>query len=123
VAEEPRQISVSRDALRADLAELELRLRGYFDASLAQKANHNTVIELTKRIDLHEAGVFPPAWDNKIKLLVDSTVGNQLNEINERNRNSWSLKSSKANVAIVFVALSSSGIALTALLHSFISMH
>lgn len=33
------RITVSRDALRADLAEMELRLRGYFDVQLSNKAD------------------------------------------------------------------------------------
>ena len=137
--ETPRTISVSRDALRADLAELELRLRSYFETALAQKANAHTVEELTKRVDLHEAGIFPPAWELKIGNQIESKMLAHITSITpERDRQikamiddridarkdeRWALRSNKANFALAFASLSSVGIALTALLHSFLSMH
>lgn len=37
------RISVSRDALRAELAEMELRLRAYFDTQLANKVDQSAL--------------------------------------------------------------------------------
>lgn len=44
----PDRISISRDALRADLAELELRIREFVTGALALKADSATVIQLIK---------------------------------------------------------------------------
>ena len=43
----PERISVSREALRAELAELELRLIRYLDDQLHQKANKVEIVALS----------------------------------------------------------------------------
>lgn len=58
MAEEPTRITVSRDALRADLAEMELRLRVYFDSQLVHKADAGMVAELALRVDGLDRGDF-----------------------------------------------------------------
>ena len=57
-APEAGRVSVSRDALRADLAEMEMRLRVYFDGRLNSKADSAMVLMLENRMtaivtDLH----------------------------------------------------------------------
>ena len=105
----PRQISVSRDALRADLAELELRLRSYFDTQIGQKANAVTVEQHARRVDMHDNGVFPPAWEMKVNTMIDSRVDSKVRDI-------WGLRSAKAGIAHLFVALSGVGLSLSALI-------
>ncbi len=48
--ETPSRISVSRDTLRAELAEMELRLRIYFDSQAATKADKAELASLTLRV-------------------------------------------------------------------------
>lgn len=47
----PEKISVSRDALRADLAEMELRLREYIAHELEKKAEQRELERLTRRFE------------------------------------------------------------------------
>lgn len=47
----PNRINVSRDALRADLAEMELRLRVYFDNQLQHKADKSELAGLIVRVN------------------------------------------------------------------------
>lgn len=49
-AEPPERISVSREALRAELAELELRLTKYLDNELHEKANKVEVVALATSV-------------------------------------------------------------------------
>lgn len=56
--ESPSRISVSRDALRAELAEMELRLRFYFDDQLRHKADSGPVVELALKVDALDRGDF-----------------------------------------------------------------
>lgn len=58
MSEDPTRITVSRDALRADLAEMELRLRFYFDEQLKHKADSAPVIELMRKVDALDRGDF-----------------------------------------------------------------
>lgn len=102
----PRQISVSRDALRAELAELKADLLEKIGNKLEQKANAAELVELSKRVDLHEAGVFPPAWELRLSKLVEDSI-------NQRVQTSWALRSSKAGFAYLFVSLGSLGLAVT----------
>ena len=55
------RISVSRDALRAELAEMELRLRIYFDEQLKHKASAAEFAELSLRFMARERGEFTDA--------------------------------------------------------------
>lgn len=52
------RISVSRDALRADLAEMELRLRLYFDERLNHKTDTGVFSEYALRLDKLDRGEF-----------------------------------------------------------------
>lgn len=59
--EEPRTITVSRDALRADLLGLELRLKDWMSAELALKANAAVVDKMSSDIGKIKEGEFTHA--------------------------------------------------------------
>lgn len=54
MTEVPRRISVSEDTLARHLAEMELRLRIYFDEQLRHKADSHDLLELARRIVILE---------------------------------------------------------------------
>ena len=71
-----QRISVSRDALRADLAELELRLRVFIETELYKKADRADMVEALTRIkeleDLRRArdrGELTPALQREVRAL------------------------------------------------------
>ena|SRR4249920_2669198 len=71
-----RLLSVSRDALRADLAEMELRLRIFIEASLHQKANQSDLVELILRVKelenlrrARDQGELTPALQREVRAL------------------------------------------------------
>lgn len=71
-----RRVSVSRDALRADLAEMELRLRVFIEAELHGKAGLADMLEVKTRVkdleDLRRArdrGEMTPALERQIRAL------------------------------------------------------
>jgi hypothetical protein len=51
MAEAPDKISVSREALRADLSDLELRIVDRLSEELEKKADRSIVDQLDKRVD------------------------------------------------------------------------
>ncbi len=51
----PARISVSRDAMRADMAELELRLQSFIRAELAAKADKSDLVALAARLAVLES--------------------------------------------------------------------
>lgn len=74
MSDETPRISVSRDALRADLAEMELRLRVYFDERLAAKANQADLSELLLRQAARERGELTPAQRIAIEEIARDTA-------------------------------------------------
>jgi hypothetical protein len=54
MAEETGRITVSRDALRADMAELELRLQAFIRRELSAKADAADVIALRREVEALE---------------------------------------------------------------------
>lgn len=68
---EGRPITVSRSDLRAELAEMELRLYTRIDDALRHKADATVVLPLLTRLDALERGDMPPslarAVDERIK--------------------------------------------------------
>lgn len=46
----PERLSISRDALRADLAEMELRLRTWIGTQLEQKADAEDVVRIQAQV-------------------------------------------------------------------------
>ena len=78
MAEDPTRISVSREALRAELAELELRLVQYLDKQLHEKANKVEVVAMATALqDKANAREFEllrsavTAHQGELKLLAD----------------------------------------------------
>jgi hypothetical protein len=64
----PRTVTVSREALRADLAEMELRLRIYFDDQLKHKADVGAFTDVALRFDRLDRGEWT---DTHRRALVD----------------------------------------------------
>jgi hypothetical protein len=75
MADQP--ITVSRDALRADLAEMELRLRTYFDVQLVQKASAADVVLLQSQASAFARGEFTEAQLRSIDARVEETSAEQ----------------------------------------------
>lgn len=71
--EEPTRITVSRDALRADLAEMELRLRLYFDERLSTKAEAASLERLSGQMIDVRRGEFTDAFKRAIVGIVEET--------------------------------------------------
>lgn len=105
MTDEPRAITVSRDALRADLAEMELRLRVYFDEQLKHKADIATVVEHGLKIDNWSKGEFTPAMNRAIEEL----VGEMLTSRTDRG---WSMRERWFGMAMIMVTILSFTLAL-----------
>jgi hypothetical protein len=69
------RISVSRDALRAELSEMELRLRIYFDDQLKHKADSAMVLEFALKFVSLVRGVFSVVLKRALESLVDDHLG------------------------------------------------
>lgn len=69
--DEPTRITVSRDALRADLAEMELRLRLYFDERLSTKADAVTQVRLESQMADLRRGEFTDAFRRSVVSIVE----------------------------------------------------
>lgn len=95
----PSRISVSRDALRAELAEMELRLRIYFDEQLKHKASSVALAELALKVSAHERGEFTPAWKEAVRSIAEE-------EARTRSADSWL---PKGRVATVMAAVGGFG--------------
>lgn len=72
--EAPNRITVSRDALRADLAEMELRLRVYFDDQLRHKADLATVVLHAQALDALGRGEFTDAQTRSITEIAEHVL-------------------------------------------------
>lgn len=71
-----QHLYISRDALRADLAEMELRLRIFIEAELHKKADHHDMLEISARVreleNLRRArdrGELTPALERQVRAL------------------------------------------------------
>jgi hypothetical protein len=108
---EPEQkvITVSRDALRADLSDLELRLREYLDTRLELKANAHDLFLLTERVDAVDRGELTAGAELKIKSLIDQAFSTRLTS-------GWAMRGNKATVLAFCVAICSLGVAIASLL-------
>jgi hypothetical protein len=69
------RISVSRDALRAELAEMELRLRVYFDEQLKHKAENTYVLDIAHKLDRIDRGEFTEVHERAIAARIDRRLG------------------------------------------------
>lgn len=95
---EPRTVTVSRDALRADLAEMELRLRVYFDEKLREKASAALVAEHALTLDKFARGEFTKAQTSAI----EEIVGNTLTDKTDRG---WTARERWFGVLTILVAM------------------
>ena len=68
------RISVSRDALRADLAEMELRLRLYFDEQLRGKADTVELLRLSALMNQMDSGNFSPALKRSLEDVIEGAI-------------------------------------------------
>lgn len=107
--QEQKVITVSRDALRADLGELEMRLREYLDTRLELKANSHDLHALTERVDATDRGELTAGAELKIKSLIDEAFTVRLTT-------GWALRGNKATILAVCVAVCSLGVAIASLL-------
>lgn len=100
---------MSRDALRADLAEMELRLRLYFDEQLKHKADRAEVAEMKLTLDGLDRGDFTPVHERALTDFVEKVIDQQLDR-------SWSRRERAMAVTSAFIAvitfLVSTGLAL-----------
>lgn len=67
----PGRITVSRDALRADLSEMELRLRIYFDDQLRHKADLGIFNEVRNKLDALDRGEWTPVHRRALVSLIE----------------------------------------------------
>lgn len=93
--EAKRSITVSRDALRADLAEMELRLRVWIGEQLSEKADAVALQTLALRVAAAEAvatkfaaGDFTPAQDRAFAVLIDDKLKEHM-DIGWTRRQRW----------------------------------
>ncbi len=97
---EPKAITVSRDALRADLAEMELRLRVYFDEQLKHKADISVVVEHGILLERLGKGEFNNAQHNAIEAIIAGTL-------TERTDRGWTTRERWFGILTIIVALGS----------------
>lgn len=77
MSDETGRISVSRDALRADLAEMELRLRTYFDERISHTASAESVRDVSHRLGSLERGEFNEAQTRTIRATVETVLSEE----------------------------------------------
>lgn len=103
--DEPARITISRDALRADLAEMELRLRTWIGSQLEQKANVADLERLVARMDAHEdnirvfaRGDFTDAQKRAFNSLIDENL-------KEHTDTGWTMRQRYLAVAALLVSI------------------
>lgn len=99
------RVSVSRDALRADLLDLELRLTRSISAELAVKADQSSVDRLAGSLNQvvewrlkAERGEFTRAQEQEVVTIVQNTI-------RERGKEAWSATSRRLTVLGATVAV------------------
>lgn len=93
-----KRVTVSRDALRADLAEMELRLRVYFDDQLKHKADSATVSELALKMDKLDRG----EWTEVHRRALEELIKGQERRESDK---SWTSRERTFGVAVVIMTL------------------
>ena len=106
----PRQISVSRDALRADLAEMELRLRQFIQTEIDKKASISELETIRKEIEGIKkntfSGDFSPAQILAIKDIIEKgDAAQQKNNWGRKDRLIQILTVIAVTISMVFSAL------------------
>ena len=74
---EGQRISVSESTLRAALAEMELRLRVYFDEQLKHKAEKGDVAILAQSVNALDRGDFTPVHERALTDFIDNHLSQQ----------------------------------------------
>lgn len=97
MADEQR-ISVSRDALRAELAEMELRLRIFMSEQLAHKADASQVRENTSALRAITRGEFSPAHRLAIEAIISEQSAAKTDE-------GWTARERVIGVVALFIAV------------------
>jgi len=110
-ADDNPRITVSRDALRADLAEMELRLRVYFDEQLKHKADASTVAANSQQLQDLRRGDFSPAFRRTIEEIA-------IDAMNERTDAGWTSRQRLIAVVAICVAVLSLLTTLYAVTHA-----
>lgn len=100
------RITVSRDALRADLAEMELRLRLYFDERLNHKADTGALAELALKFDRLDRGEFTEAHRRALDEFVDR-------RLDVRADAGWTRRERWAGIAATLIGVVSLALAAT----------
>ncbi len=98
--ESAKPITISRADLRADLAEMELRLRIYFDDQLKKKADTGIVAEHAIALEKLGKGEFNAAQTNAIEVILTGTL-------TERTDRGWTTRERWFGILTIFVALGS----------------
>lgn len=134
--EYPQKITVSREALRAELLALELRLTEKLAGKeevhhltdrhekLEQRVEAKIAwaeslmplrdkyiaehVDMKARIDLHERGQFPPAWDARVQTMIDDGL-------TDRVRKATALRSNRLVWAVGIASIASTVISLVSL--------
>ncbi len=98
--ESAKAITISRADLRADLAEMELRLRIYFDDQLKKKADIGNVTENTLALEKLGKGEFNDAQRNAIEVLISNTLV-------QKTDRGWTTRERYFGILTILVALGS----------------
>ena len=72
-----QRISVSESTLRAALAEMELRLRVYFDEQLKHKAEQGDYAILAAQVNALDRGDFTPIHERALTEFIDNHLSQQ----------------------------------------------
>lgn len=110
--ETPSRISVSRDTLRAELAEMELRLRVFFEAQLQGKADKADLIELKLAMSKFEQGEFTTAMHRTVDERIEDFVG-------AKSTREWTSRDRFISVVQVFTASAALILSLGLAAHTF----
>lgn len=109
--DEVKVVTVSRDALRADLLQTELRLREYLDAKLAFKAEASHVNALEKQYAELAQGILPAGLSLKVESLIEAAMQARVSR-------HWFLRSNRAGVLVATCALLSLSVGIAAIVAS-----
>lgn len=105
-----QRVSVSRDTLRAELAEMELRLRAFLDDQLRHKADQAMVVELALKVDAQSRGDFTEAQKRALDERIESYIDGQADR-------DWTHRDRLMTVLSILTAVGMLVLSLAAALH------
>jgi hypothetical protein len=111
----PRQISVSRDALRADLAEMELRLKSYIGVEMEKKAAAAVVTDMQLQVSELRRRVDEGSFTKAQQLSIDEMLNEKFKK---KSKDSWSWKERGILLVGTIVAITSLGFTGVYTIHS-----